>query len=620
MRRIMNTHYRFIQIASLLVLTGILSIMMATSPAMGATASPPGIKHFPASYQPSLNALQRKYPNWQFVALNTNLDWDTVIRNQTPAFPNNRSLVPVSFEAAMKDTSHTAQIEPGWVRASQPAVRFYMDPRNWLDERNIFQFELLSYNSATHKRSGVEAILANTFMTNATNTPHIRYINTSGTTSTITKSYPQAIMDAGIANKVSPYYLAAKIRQEVVVAGGGPSDSVTGRVSGYTGIYNFYCIGATAGSNPVINGLAWARNSANGHGTPWTDPVKSINGGAAWIARGYISVGQDTVYLQKYNVAPSDPNQLYWHQYMTNVAGAVSEGQKLYNGYASIGMLAQPKVFYIPVYRNMPVHPSYRPSGFPDSDASLYFLNTSGVNIRRGPGTGFASYGTFPEGTTLRVRRLNHTVANGHTWAEVEFSNGNIGYVANQFLTQRTSVPASSPPTKSFPSTDSRIRYVGTWATSTSSVYSSGQARHTRQNSGQATIRFKGSGIRWQGSRMPWGGFVDVYINGKFQRTVSTNSINVAHRQTLFSIDGLDKNRTHEMWLVNVRAPWGVPETLLIDRLVVVDGDLVNANPVAPRTMSQPLPEDMPLFVLPEKPETGEEDTATIETDRNTED
>ena len=581
----MRIYSSFGKLVSIAVLVCVICLLLSTSVAMASKASPPGVAYFPASYQSALNALQQKYPNWQFVALNTGLDWNTVIANQTPPFPNNRSLVPVSFEAAMKDTSYTAQIEPGWVRASAGAVRYYMDPRNFLDERNVFQFELLSYNSATHKQSGIESILAGTFMTDASNTPHIRYYNTSGTISTITKSYPQAIMDAGIANRVSPYYLAAKIRQEVVLSGGGASGSVSGRYPGYPGIYNFYNIGATSGVDPVANGLNWARNSANGNGTPWTDPIKSINGGAGWIARGYINVGQDTVYLQKYNVAPSDPSQLYWHQYMTNVAGAFSEGQKLYNGYASIGMLAQPKVFYIPVYNNMPANPCYRPSGFPDSDSSLYYLNSSGINIRRGPGTGFASYGTYPEGTTVRVRNLNHTVANGYTWAEIEFSNGDIGYVANQFLTRR--MVTAPLETTAFPASDSRIAYVGSWSTSTSTVYASGQARHSRQDRAQATIKFKGSGIEWHGARLPWGGFVDVYINGKFQRTVNTNAPTAAYRQMLFSVQGLDKNRTHEMLLVNVKAPWGAPETILIDRIVVTEGQLENANPPTTGAMTQ---------------------------------
>lgn len=38
------------------------------------------IESFPGSYQPALRALKNSHPNWTFVKMNTNLDWDTVIR------------------------------------------------------------------------------------------------------------------------------------------------------------------------------------------------------------------------------------------------------------------------------------------------------------------------------------------------------------------------------------------------------------------------------------------------------------------------------------------------------------------------------------------------------------
>ena len=572
---------------STLVLIGI--CITTIIPMAGAgTASAPGIANFPASYQPALQALQAKYPNWQFVALNTNLDWATVIKNQTPAYPNNRSLVPASWDAPMKDTSYTAQIEPGWVRASEGAVKYYMDPRNWLDEKSVFQFELLSYNSSVHKLSGVQSIVNGTFMT--TYPDKIVYTNTSGGSSTITKSYAQAILDAGVTNKVSPYYLASKIRQEVVLGGGGPSDSVSGKVPGYVGIYNFYCIGATAGANPVLNGLNWAKNSANGYGTPWTDPVKSINGGAGWIAKGYINVGQDTVYLQKYNVSPSDPSQLYWHQYMTNIAGAVSEGQKLYNGYASIGALSQTKLFYIPVYKNMPATSCNRPSGFPDSDPNIYTVNTSGVNIRTGPGTAYSSLGLLSEGTAVRVLTLNHSAANGYTWAYVELANGTIGYIANVFLTKRAVTPSET--LTPYSCTRPSIVYTGAWSTPVSPVYLSGTARSTNQLDARVYFNFTGSGIDFYGAKIPKGGRFEVYLDGVYQKTVNTYAATATYRVKLYSVRGLDPTKTHELMLVNIKKTDGTPGILRVDRFFVCNGKIAPATlpaaSVTPLQLTQP--------------------------------
>ena len=53
-----------------------------------------------------------------------------------------------------------------WVTASKKAVKYYMDPRNFLDERGIFQFESLEYQRGSQTQSGVENILKNTPMYN----------------------------------------------------------------------------------------------------------------------------------------------------------------------------------------------------------------------------------------------------------------------------------------------------------------------------------------------------------------------------------------------------------------------------------------------------------------------
>ena len=111
-------------------------------------------------------------------------------------------------------------------------------------------------------------------------------------------------MDAANSSGVSPYYLAARIRQEVGVNG---SASIYGTYEGYEGIFNFYNIGANSGEDPIGNGLKYASNNTMGkYLLPWNDPVKAIKGGAIWIARNYIAVGQDTLYLQKFDVDNSD--------------------------------------------------------------------------------------------------------------------------------------------------------------------------------------------------------------------------------------------------------------------------------------------------------------------------
>ncbi|HHX56255.1 MAG TPA: SH3 domain-containing protein, partial [Clostridiales bacterium] len=94
---------------------------------------------FPESYKPYLRDLHAVHPNWEFIALHTGLDWNTVIKNQ--ANPVYRSLVPSSSIASWKSIDERAydwnkgtwyNFEPGWAAASTEIVQYFMDPRNSL--------------------------------------------------------------------------------------------------------------------------------------------------------------------------------------------------------------------------------------------------------------------------------------------------------------------------------------------------------------------------------------------------------------------------------------------------------------------------------------------------------
>ena len=60
-----------------------------------------GIENFPDSYKPYLLELQKKYPNWSFTALYTDLDWKYVIDNENKFGKN---LVPKSYSDSWKNT------------------------------------------------------------------------------------------------------------------------------------------------------------------------------------------------------------------------------------------------------------------------------------------------------------------------------------------------------------------------------------------------------------------------------------------------------------------------------------------------------------------------------------
>lgn len=104
----------------------------------------------------------------------------------------------------------------------------------------------------------------------------------------------------------------------------------------------------------------------NKYGRPWTTPKKAIVGGAIFKAEKYISKGQFTSYLVKFNVNPAAYYAVYTHQYMTNVRAPYSEARTSYGIYVENNLLNQPLVFSIPIYTGMPEY-TILPEGEPDT-------------------------------------------------------------------------------------------------------------------------------------------------------------------------------------------------------------------------------------------------------------
>ena len=77
-----------------LIVIAALVVVYVISINIDAAEKKEGIESFPDSYKPYLLELQKKYPNWHFVALYTNLDWKYVIDNEN-VFGKN--LVPKSY-------------------------------------------------------------------------------------------------------------------------------------------------------------------------------------------------------------------------------------------------------------------------------------------------------------------------------------------------------------------------------------------------------------------------------------------------------------------------------------------------------------------------------------------
>ncbi|MGP1432879.1 MAG: cadherin-like beta sandwich domain-containing protein [Catonella sp.] len=348
-------------------------------------------QRFPEDYKPFLRELHKAHPYWHFEARHLGLDWEYAVEKESVVglnlLHNSKNYAWKSMEEKAYDWVNDAFIAydgSGWVTASNKAVRYYMDPRNFLNEDYIYQFELLSFKPEYHTEKGIEAILSGSPMKDT----FFDYIASDGTKNTM--SYAETFLLAGIYSGVSPYHLASRVKQEV--AGGGKfSSSVTGTVAGHEGYYNFYNIGAynnTAPGGAVASGLKFAANGSLSKTMigsksfnefikiPWNNRYDAILGGAAYIVNNYILRGQNTPYLEKFNF--TDKNT-FSHQYMAAIFSPGSESLITKKAYAEL--MDEPLVFSIPVFENMPVEISAIPEDILSPNNWLSSLKATGYSI-----------------------------------------------------------------------------------------------------------------------------------------------------------------------------------------------------------------------------------------------
>ena len=319
---------------------------------------------FPSSYWGGLCSLKEKYPNWQFVALQTGIDWSYAVERESSC---GKSYIQTDNEQYM-DRSCNNQYgwDSSWKNASQKAVAYYMDPRNFLSDRFIFQFEYLKYSSLleSYYPNSVRGIIQNANFY----TYHANLGNDLGT----------ILNNVGKSVDISPTFLASRILQEL-----GSSTSLYnlygGVYPGFEGYYNFYNYGVSddcaTTNGTTYCGLNYAKNNN------WYGLENALKGGASFISSGYINAGQYTTYLQKYNLVPTNSNAQFTHQFQTNIAAPSSESASTYKSYNGQGILSQAYVFYIPVFTNMDatINNSNNGATGEDPDSSLSNLPISTI-------------------------------------------------------------------------------------------------------------------------------------------------------------------------------------------------------------------------------------------------
>ncbi len=320
-----------------------------------------------------LDNIRRERPNWKIKIMETGLDWNEVIRREGDGVGSSpRSLIQGKYGEWI--VGNQTYDNGSWRAASDMAISYIMDPRNWLDVNNssILQFMQLSYFDVTDEN--VKTALKDTFFDNMENA---RIINK------VSKEY-----------NINVFFVVARIIQEQ-----GYKGSSTWKMdSDGKSYYNPFNINASGNgvSEIIKNALQRAKDKG------WDTFEKGLRGGIEKIGTDYINEKQDTLYLQKFDV--ESKGSLYMHQYMQNVDAPRTEASILKSKMSKInGVLDNDVVLVIPVYNNMPSNPSPEPNGNIDIGPINIQLknNHNNWNVRESPSISSKSIAKVANSSTI---------------------------------------------------------------------------------------------------------------------------------------------------------------------------------------------------------------------------
>ena len=282
-------------------------------------------------YKELIDELLEKHPNWTFTLFYTKLDWEEVITNEGHVdgrtYPLN--LIPETSDYPEDwkcEIDKDKRFDNGtWMCASNKAIEYKMDPRNILNEENIFQFKELNYVEGAGNLEGLSEITNGTFLEG--------------------ESICNSIIEAGKNSNLDPYFIASRLIQEQ-----GRDGTTMSKGYEYNNaiVYNPFNINAIGNSSSEI--LENAAKYAYEKG--WDSLEKAIIGGIDYMKEGYINEGQNTLYLQKFDVVKR--KRLYNHQYMQNLLAPTSEANNMKSIYEISNTVDSKLNFIIPLYENMP--------------------------------------------------------------------------------------------------------------------------------------------------------------------------------------------------------------------------------------------------------------------------
>lgn len=348
-------------------------------------------------FKAKLDAIKRERPGWKIRIMETGLDWNEVIRREGDGVGRSpRSLVQGKYGEWI--VSNQTYDNGSWRAASDKAISYVMDPRNWLNPNNssILQFMQLSYFEVSDEN--VKTALKDTFFDNMENA---RIINN------VSRDY-----------NINVFFVVARIIQEQ-----GYKGSATWKMdSDGKSYYNPFNINASGNgvSEIIKNALQRAKDKG------WDTFEKGLRGGIEKIGTDYINEKQDTLYLQKFDV--ESKGTLYSHQYMQNIDAPRTEASILKSKMDKInGVLDNNVVLLIPVYNNMPATPAAEPNGNIDIGPINIQLknNHTDWNVRESASISSKSVAKVANSSTivLSIMRTNDG------WHRVVLVDGTFGYI-----------------------------------------------------------------------------------------------------------------------------------------------------------------------------------------------
>ncbi len=357
-------------------------------------------------YKEKIAALMEAHPGWNFELLYTGLRLDQAVAGE--ASLHARNLVPNTSKGEwICSVCGTKPYDNGsWYCASEKAISYYMDPRNFLDDTNVFQFQDVNeYINDACTLQGIQNKVNNTFL----------------------KNYASSIDNACRNQNVNSYYIIARVLQEQ----GANGTSIGKGMNGGDGktYYNPFNIGASGNDWTTIYNNALATAKRNG----WDSMQKALEGGITFCKKNWLENYQNTLYQNKFDIDTRSGGSLYTHQYMQNLMAAYSEGRTLRSMYANTNKLDSNFTFIIPMYGGMDGSSSQLPSN--DSEISpmnMKITANGGLYIRKEANTISEKLRLIDQNATiLSVQRGINS-----NWNKVITVDGLIGYMSGDYLKQ----------------------------------------------------------------------------------------------------------------------------------------------------------------------------------------